>query len=407
MKRAGTGAVHQWKRNHARAGIRCPRVPQKRTQVLHVLPDLVPYGLERIVATLALLGDTNRFEVSVVSLYGYIPGSLADDLTQAGIQVFHLDKRRGLDPRMITRLAGVFRTVKPDLLHTHNYVLRYVLPAAAISGSPRILHTVHNLAERETDRIGVWLQKRAFRGRVQPVAISEECAASFERVYGIQAPLVRNGITVESYARPAVSRADWRRAEGFSPEDLLIACVARFDPQKNHKTLIDAFARTALQIPAAKLLLAGDGGLRGAAERRVRERGLEDRVFFLGRRSDVPALLGASDIFALASLWEGNPLSVMEAMAAGLPLAGTRVGAVPELALHGMQGLLVPPGDDAALASAMTRLAHDREFRRRVGRAAAERARRHFDHRHMVQAYERLYGQLVGASVPEGELVCI
>src|ERR1019366_9006678 len=102
------------------------------------------------------------------SLYGYIPGSLADDLLQAGIKVFHLNKRRGLDPRMIVRLARVFREMKPEVIHTHNYVLRYVLPAMGVSGSPPILHTVHNVAEHETDRIGVWIQRRAFRERVCP-----------------------------------------------------------------------------------------------------------------------------------------------------------------------------------------------------------------------------------------------
>ncbi|HLH40253.1 MAG TPA: glycosyltransferase [Bryobacteraceae bacterium] len=376
----------------------------KRIRVMHILPDLVPYGLERIVANLALLGDRDRFEPIVTSLYGYVPGSLAGDFERAGVRVFHLDKRRGFDPRMITRLARAVRQVKPEILHTHNYVLRYVLPAAALGGSPRIVHTVHNLADRETDRIGVWIQKRAFAGRVQPVAISEECAASFERVYGRGAPIIRNGITVEKYQRPSVSRLEWRRVHGFAMQDLLITCVARFDPQKNHRTLIEAFARVAREIPAAKLVLAGSGRLQEAAGRQVRQLGLEPRVFFLGQRGDIADILGASDIFALASLWEGNPLSVMEAMAAGLPIAATRVGAIPELAEHETHGLLAAAGDGVALAEAMLGLARHADRRRHLGRAAAERARQRFDHRGMVAAYEDLYRQVLGAPAKESEV---
>ncbi len=378
----------------------------KRIRVLHILPDLVPYGLERIVANLALLGDRARFEPAVASLYGYAPGSLADDFQQAGVPVFHLDKRRGPDPRMIPRLARLLRRTQPEIVHTHNYVLRYVLPAAALAGSPPIIHTVHNLADRETDRLGLWIQRRAFRRRVQPVAISEECAASFERVYGRPAPVIRNGITVEKYQHPIVPRSEWRRLHGFAMQDLLVTCVARFEPQKDHRTLMEAFARLAREVPAAKLVLAGSGRLQDAARRQVRELGLERRVFFLGQRGDIADILGASDIFALASLWEGNPLSVMEAMAAGLPIAATRVGAVPELAEDGRHGLLAAPGDAAGLAESMLGLARHAGRRRQFGRAAAERARGCFDHRGMVAAYEDLYRQALGAPAEEGEEVC-
>jgi glycosyltransferase involved in cell wall biosynthesis len=375
-------------------------------RIMHILPDLVPYGLERVVATLALLGDRRHFEISVVSLYGHMPGSLTNELRDAGIQVFHLNKRKGLDIRMFGRLARVMRKVRPHILHTHNYVLRYVLPAAAVAGHPQILHTVHNVADRETDRLGVWIQKHAFRGRVQPVTISEECSTSFERVYGQVAPMVRNGITVDHYARPAISRAAWRASEGFDTSDILITCVARFDEQKNHQALVEAFAQTAGLVPNAKLILSGNGRLQPEIENLVQRRGLRDRVFFLGRRDDVPALLGASDIFALASLWEGNPLSVMEALAAGLPLAGTRVGAIPELASDGIHGILSAPGDIRALANAMTHLAFDERARRTMGRAAAQRARDRFDHRQMVDAYQNLYRKLMRLEVHEGELLC-
>jgi glycosyltransferase involved in cell wall biosynthesis len=365
-------------------------------RVLQILPDLVPYGLERVVGSLALLADRSRFEVSVCSLYADQPGSLTADLRAAGVHVEFLDKRRGFDPRMFYRLSALFGRLRPDVVHTHNYVLRYVLPAAWGRRIPVIVHTIHNVADREVDRAGVWLQQRAFRKRVQPVVIAAEAAASFERVYNTPAPpLIMNGIPVARYARDQKRRDAWRAREGFSAADLLSVCVARFYPQKNHRTLIDAFAQGPARLPNSRLLLAGDGDGRPAVEQQVRELGLADRVHFLGRREDVADLLAASDIFALASLWEGNPLSVMEAMAAGLAPVVTAVGGVPELVRSGFQGLVVPPGDAGALADAWLRLATNSEERAEMARSAAAHALETFDEAHMVETYEKLYDRLL------------
>jgi glycosyltransferase involved in cell wall biosynthesis len=134
---------------------------------------------------------------------------------------------------------------------------------------------------------------------------------------------------VAHYAGAAANRDRWRAQNGFSAADLLFVCVARLYVQKNHKTLVEAFASGLATVAGAKLLLAGDGHLRNEVEAQVQALGLANRVHFLGRRDDIPELLAACDIFSLASLWEGNPLSVMEAMAAGLPCVVTAVGGVP------------------------------------------------------------------------------
>lgn len=370
-----------------------------RNRVLHIVPDLVPYGLERVVATLAEQGDRENYEVSIASLYGEVQGSLAAGLRQQGIRVFHLDKRRGLDPRMFYRIWRVLKEVQPDVVHTHNYVLRYVLPAALLVDVPVIVHTIHNVADHEVDRAGEWLQNLTFDRYVQPVVIADEAANSFERVYGRPSPpLIRNGIAVSRYAAAGASRDAWRKREGFDASDLLFVCVARFYPQKNHKTLIEAFASGPARLQNAKLLLAGDGHLRDEVEAQVQSLGIADRVHFLGRRDDIPELLGACDVFALASLWEGNPLSVMEAMAAGLPCCVTAAGGVPELVANGKQGFVVKPGDAEALSFAMQRLAVNSALRGELGTAAAHRAEAEFDHKQMVEAYESLYDELLSGT---------
>jgi glycosyltransferase involved in cell wall biosynthesis len=367
-------------------------------RVLHVLPDLVPYGAERVVATLASQGDRERFEVAIASLYAETPGSLAAPLRGEGVPIFHLNKRRGFDPRMFHRISAVIREYRPQVVHTHNYVLRYVLPPALLHNPALMVHTIHNVAHLEVDRLGMFLQRHSFGRRVQPVVIAEEGAASFERVYKTpRPPLIRNGIAVARYSGAAANRDRWRAQNGFSTADLLFVCVARLYVQKNHKTLVEAFASGPATVAGAKLLLAGDGHLRNDVEAQVQSLGLAHKVHFLGRRDDIPELLAACDIFALASLWEGNPLSVMEAMAAGLPSVVTAVGGVPELVANEKQGLVVPPGDAAALSEAMMRLANDPAMRKTMGVAAAKRAKTEFDDRNMVEAYESLYDQLLSA----------
>jgi glycosyltransferase involved in cell wall biosynthesis len=368
-----------------------------KTRVLHILPDLMPYGLEKMVASLVLLTDRRRFQPAVVSLYGRMEGSLASTIEAAGIPVMHLNKSRGLDLRMFPRLRKAYADFRPHVVHTHNYVLRYTWPVSSVMRPCAQVHTIHNVAEQEVDRLGMWLQNRAFRGAVTPVAIAKEVASSMGRVYGLNEPVtIPNGIPVRDFdTKPGVREA-WRLKQGFAQDDLLIACVARFFPQKNHKALIEAFAKVA--ATGAKLLLAGDGYLEADIRVQVQRLGLAKQVFFLGRRDDIPSILDAVDVVALASLWEGNPLSVMEAMAAGKPCAMTTVGAIPELMDDNRSGILCAPGDAGQMAEALARLIDSPHLRSRLGYAARERALARFDHAVMTRAYEDLYTRLMHAT---------
>ncbi|MDQ6664139.1 MAG: glycosyltransferase [Acidobacteriota bacterium] len=366
-----------------------------RTRVLHVVPDLIPYGLENIVAYLAREIDRGRFEPAVVSLYDASLGGLEDQLGRHGIKVFHLGKRRGLDWRMIARFSKVLSEFRPRIVHTHNYVLRYTYAPALWHRIPVQVHTVHNVAQKEVDRVGRALQRVAFRGGVVPVAIAQEVADTIRRVYGVaEGALIPNGIPVRDYRACPRRREQWREREGFGGGDLLCLCVGRLAAQKDHATLLRAFASGAAGNPRARLLLAGEGPLRSEIEKQIATLGLEGRVSLLGRRSDIPEILSAVDLFVLASRWEGNPLSVMEAMSAGLPVIATSVGGVPELVRDGISGLLVPPGEPKLLAAAIGRLLDDADARASMGRIAARLAEENFDVRVMARAYERLYERL-------------
>ena len=367
-----------------------------RTRVLHVVPELAPYGLENIVAYLTCDIDRGRFEPAVVSLYGASGDGLEDRLADAGVQVFHLDKKRGFDGRMFSRFARVLRQFRPHVLHTHNYALRYTYVPALWHRVPVQVHTVHNVAQKEVDRLGRALQQIAFRWGVVPVAIAQEVAATIRDVYGVpERALIPNGISVRSFQACAARGEQWRRREGFGPDEILCLCVGRLAPQKDHTTLLQAFAAGPAKNPRARLLLAGEGPLREDIERQIQALGLGERVRLLGRRMDVPDMLAAVDLFAIASRWEGNPLAVMEAMSAGVPVIATRVGGVPELVSDGETGILVAPGEPAILASAICRLLDDAARRAAMGRLAMQKAERSFDARVMSLAYQQLYERLL------------
>ncbi len=355
-----------------------------KLRVLEVLPTLGRAGAENVAVALARGLPRAEFTTAVVSLYDADPAGLAPLVEEAGIRAWHLGKRPGPDARVLPRLGRVFREFAPDVVHTHSYVLRYARRAARAIA---VVHTLHNLSGNDPDKLTAWLDGFAFRKGVVPVAVSAAVARSFQARCGMApAAVIPNGIDVRRFHRPE-ARGKWRSAHGFSEADVLITSVARLEPQKDPETLIRAFASAGVHC---HLLLAGDGSLRDNARRCAVQSGVAGRVHFLGVLPDVAELLCASDVFALASRWEGSPLSVMEAMAAGLPVVATAVGGVPELVENGVFGLLSPPADTGSLALALASLATDAGRRRAMGEAARARAAA-FGVEAMVAAYGDLF----------------
>jgi len=317
-------------------------------------------------------------------------------LEEAGVEVRYLGKRPGFDYRMYSRLHPVLRDCQPDIVHTHLHVLRYALPSLLLLKRASLLHTVHNLAEREIEPRARWIQGYAFKRGIVPVAVAGEVALSLRRLYGIQkCRVIPNCIPTDCYACPQTPRREWRAREGFGDENVLFVCVARFAPQKNHALLLKAFAQGPASDPNAHLVLVGEGALREQLEEQARNLGLAGQAHFLGLRADIPDVLGAMDVFVLSSDYEGNPLSVMEAMASGLPIVSTAAGGVPDLFESGKEGLIVQPGDVQGLSSSMISVLRNREARQSMGMAAARRAKENFDVSSMVQAYEELYEKLI------------
>jgi glycosyltransferase involved in cell wall biosynthesis len=370
-----------------------------RHSLFQIITSLVPPGAERLVVHLLEHVDRERFAPVCICLRNPVGSHLEARVQQLGIPLYFLGKGDKMSLKVLSRLDALFRQYRPAVVHTHLLALNYAYLLMIRYRTPARVYTVHSLAEKDIGlRTAPMVRALAFRyrlGGVVPVAVAEEVRATIQRVYGYpDPPLIPNGIPTDEYAPDPNRRRRWRQRHGLEPEAIVLTHVGRFAPPKNHALLIEAFAQLRTHTPLY-LLLVGGGELENAVRQQVVERGLQERVRFLGVRADVPAILNASDLFVLSSRWEGNPLSVMEAMAAGLPVVSTAVGGVPELVREGETGLLVPSGDAAALARALQALVDDPVRRQAMGAAARQHAIAHFDIRHTVRGYEQLYESLL------------
>lgn len=337
------------------------------------------------------------FAVSCVTLFDRVEPEFAARLRDAGIGLSSLGKRPGIDLRMLGRVLRVLDRHEPDVVHTHRYALSYALVAIARMRRSRWVHTVHNLAEREVGALGRLGGRVAFGLGVRPVAIAPEVAESITRVYRrAPAALIPNGIPLDQYRAPRVSRLEWRAAHGIDPEERVFVFVGRLAPQKNVSGLLRAFAAgPAHEEGGGRLLIVGEGEEEQALRAEADHLGLGGRVRFLGKRADVPDILHASDVFVLFSSWEGQPLAVMEAMCAGCAVIAAAVGGVPSVLGQGEWGLLVERGDVAGCAERMKRLAHDPSLLRRL-RESARRAADRYGVEAMADGYLRLYEEYPG-----------
>jgi glycosyltransferase involved in cell wall biosynthesis len=173
--------------------------------------------------------------------------------------------------------------------------------------------------------------------------------------------------------------------------------VARLDHLKDHHTALRALDRLVQSVPSARLLLVGDGPERGAIETEIDRHQLWSNVSLLGTRRDVSRVLAAADALLLTSISEGIPLTLLEGMAAGLPVVATRVGGVAEVVVDTETGLLAPSGDDAALAAALRQLAQEPGLRQRLGACGCQRVQDHFDDGAMLTSYDQIYREMLGA----------
>jgi sugar transferase (PEP-CTERM/EpsH1 system associated) len=358
--------------------------------ICHIVLSLEPGGLENGVVNVVSGLDPREFRSSVCCLQRV--GAFADRLG-AGVAVTGMDLRPGNHPWMAVRIARLLRAWHADIVHTRNAEsFFYGVVAARLAGVRAVIHSEHG-REFPEKPLRAWLQRRLLRNVDFAFTVSRQLKSDLERELRVPASrfeVLYNGVDVGRFQR--------QRAHDLAPDSshtLLIGSVGRLVPVKNYALLLQSVARLPNALPC-RLLLIGEGPERAALERLAAQLGLERRVAFPGHRDDVAQLLAEVDIFVLPSLSEGMSNTLLEAMAAGLPVVASDVGGNRELIEPERSGLLFPSGDVAALTAQLERLLGSGELRARLGDAAALRVRTEFSMQAMLARYTELYRRVGG-----------
>jgi glycosyltransferase involved in cell wall biosynthesis len=376
-----------------------PRAAGRRPVVCQVLHSLRVGGAEVLAARLARgLRDRVRFLFACLDEVG----TLGEQLRQEGFPVHLLERRPGLDWRLSLGLSRLLRREQVDVIHAHQYTpFFYGITARLLYRRPGVIFTEHGRHFPDYPRRKRMLANRLLlRRRDRVIGVGEAVRQALINNEGIptgRAEVIYNGIDLAPFSAPPPDRAAVRQEMGVGPGDLVMLLIARLDYLKDHATAVRTLAQVRKQRPDARLVLVGQGPERDKIEDEVRRAGVGEGVRLLGQRQDVARLLAASDVFLLTSISEGIPLTLIESMAAGVPVVSTNVGGVAEVIEDGTTGLLAPSGDDVALAERVLRLAADEGLRRRMAQAGRQRARAVFAEEQMHAAYLRLYRENVYA----------
>ncbi len=322
------------------------------------------------------------------------PGSAAGTEAQRrGFETHAVRLSSDLDLRSVLALRRELKRSAPDLVHLHTGRATWLGGIAAWSaGIPAI--TTRRMDRRVSRGLRTKLVYGTFVRRAAAIspAVTRcllEGGVDATRIRVIPSSVDPSRIVVKR------SRADVRAELGAAAEDVVLVALGTLVERKGLDVLVDAMSRLAGKDVHPRLWIAGHGDMRDALQRQIDSAGLSERVRLLGRREDVGDLLGAADVFVLPSRAEGLGVAALEAMGAGLPVIASRVGGLAEAVVDGRTGTLVPPGDAVALAEALARAVRDPDERSSMGRAGRERVASSFLPDQMVEAYEKLYAEVL------------
>lgn len=361
-------------------------------RIVHLVSTLGIGGQEMVILSLVRQMDRSRFTPVVFALNE--SGPLAERITRLGVDVEVIGGHGLLGWPLVRRLNARLRARGVDILHTHNPgPHQYGAAARLLGGVPALLHTKHG-RNVVRDRKGRWAEFGAGRLSDLVVPVSSdaaEVARRVERIPDHKLRVIRNGIAIDGAPLAQVL------PDGRPPRAIH---VARLNHIKDQVTLLRAARRVADLLPGFTLDIVGDGEMREPLHALARDLRLDDVVHFHGMRDDIPELLAGADLFVLPSLSEGVAITLLEAMAAGLPVVASDVGGNREVVVPSVTGLLCPAGDPEALAAAMLEAISDPARARAWGRAGRERVAAEFNLTRTVAAYEAAYQEIVSRKLP-------
>lgn len=386
--------------------------------VLHPITRLIIGGAQENTMLTADLLDKRQWAAAIISGPQTGPeGSLIEEVRARGIPLT-------LEPALVRELNPLkdllaffrlFKFIKQGrftIVHTHSSKAGIVGRwAARAAGAPIIVHTVHGWGHHERQHLLVRAVYILLEKLTLPITARLIVVSPRDIDKGLQAGIgrlddyvvIRSGIELERFGHPCRTREHVRLELNVPPDASVVGTVTRLSPQKAPLDFVQAAGLIAHTRPDTYFVIVGDGPLRSQVEAQIRQLGLADRIILTGLRRDVPDLLNAFDIFALASLWEGLPRVLPQAMASGLPIVATAIDGNTEAVTIGVNGLLVPPGKPAALAQHVLNLLANPQLAARLG-AGGRTLAPQFGVAKMVEDIAKLYKELM-SQMGGGELV--
>ena len=370
--------------------------------ILHLLNEFTFGGTERVIVNL-VRKSPNHIRNIIASFYEFNE-EFVKEMPDKREFIYCLHKRDGNDIRIPFRIAALSKKFDVDIIHSLGWATyaEGLIAAYLLGKRRRFIHSYRG--KTRADLVGIprrrMYAERLFSNFCEAIVVpSGESKREYAELVGIDASKIRviyNGVDVDRFRSDGSLRWARRREVGIRDEEVVVGSVGRFDPVKNIAGLVISFSKLKEQDRIkSKLLLVGDGPELSRIVALVKDLELEPRVVFTGMSGDIPKWLSAMDVYVQPSHFEGVPNSVLEAMAAGLPVIATKVGGVPEIVADRETGFLVPLNDQESLTRAIESLVNDLEKGRQMGMRGRRRVTSLFSIENMAKEYEALYEEVL------------
>lgn len=371
--------------NHPPAATGEPVTERSKIRVLELGVSLCIGGSERLAASIGQGLDPERFEVFFAAIGN--DGDIGQQLRERGFVTAAFQRRDGFDRQLFRKIWHSIRTHRVDIVQSHHLSsLIYGGFPTRLAGA-KLVHTEHEIKTFERPRNVRWL--RTLQHLVHRFVAIDDSIAQFlhdrAKIAKDRIVVIPNGIDLQRF-HPAPAR---------EKEQFVVGWVGRLDPPKRPDVFVEAIGLVRQKLPHVHGILIGPGILADSVRSRIVELGLSDYVAMLGGRSDIPELLQTMDCFVLCSDAEGLPISLVEAMASGLPCIASGVGAIPKVLQDGANGLVLEENNPSILAAKLENIVQNAAFRAKLGSAAREASIARFDLRSTVEQYSKLFSELM------------
>ncbi|MHB8384576.1 MAG: glycosyltransferase family 4 protein [Candidatus Binataceae bacterium] len=367
----------------------------RRISVMHFASEPVRGGAEEHMLMLLTHLDRERFRPILAAVPRLIK-LLQPDLPR-DIEAIPVNLRGAGDLHSAWRFERLLATRRIDILHSHMFqASRLASPLGWLARVPVVIETSHGREHWRKGFIkGSYVIDRFAACFVTAfIAVSKangEYLRNEKRLPAEKIFVIQNGSPLERFDPERIAPPELRARLGIDQNAPVVLVLARLEPQKGHRVLLEAWKSVARSYPAARLVLAGDGVLRAELEAQTATLGITGSVSFVGQQSNIPDWLALADFTVLPSFYEGLPLAAIESLAAGRPVVATAVDGTVEVVLDGKTGLTVPAGDSAALATAISRMLATPELVRSLGHAGRQFVLKNFSRERQIQQTESLY----------------